>query len=249
MYKKVKNNKGFTIIEVLIVLAIAALILLIVFLAVPALQRSAKNSQRRTDATALSTAINEYIANNNGSLPNDFCASTAGGTTQTYILTDGDNSTGFPTGSDTPSTFKVGNYNLTVQSEGLSAPGVGNAGAKNCSNIAGGSAPKGNAKVIPVGFTVPGLIGDYPLATSGMGYISTLTVGATYTIVGGNGSGGATTAFDGMGAVNGGTCGLAASQGTANPTIKVAYGEAKNFAVVYSIETGSGSYSMQCIGN
>ncbi|HPW47952.1 MAG TPA: prepilin-type N-terminal cleavage/methylation domain-containing protein, partial [Candidatus Saccharibacteria bacterium] len=38
MYKK--DQKGFTIIEVLIVLAIAALILLIVFLAVPALQRN-----------------------------------------------------------------------------------------------------------------------------------------------------------------------------------------------------------------
>jgi prepilin-type N-terminal cleavage/methylation domain-containing protein len=39
IYKQ-KRQQGFTIIEVLIVLAIAALILLIVFLAVPALQRN-----------------------------------------------------------------------------------------------------------------------------------------------------------------------------------------------------------------
>ncbi|MDQ3065292.1 MAG: prepilin-type N-terminal cleavage/methylation domain-containing protein, partial [bacterium] len=41
MLSRIKNNnKGFTIIEVLIVLAIAGLIMLIVFLAVPALQRN-----------------------------------------------------------------------------------------------------------------------------------------------------------------------------------------------------------------
>jgi prepilin-type N-terminal cleavage/methylation domain-containing protein len=40
MSKKLsKKEKGFTIIEVMIVLAIAGLIMLVVFLAVPALQR------------------------------------------------------------------------------------------------------------------------------------------------------------------------------------------------------------------
>ena len=46
----IKNRKdGFTIIEVLIVLAIAGLIMLIVFLAVPALQRNSRNTQRKND--------------------------------------------------------------------------------------------------------------------------------------------------------------------------------------------------------
>lgn len=63
-----KNQKGFTIIEVLIVLAIAGLIMLIVFLAVPALQRNARNTQRSTDSAKLVSAINECIANNNGKL-------------------------------------------------------------------------------------------------------------------------------------------------------------------------------------
>lgn len=66
MKTKLRNQKGFTIIEVLIVLAIAGLILLIVFLAVPALQRNSRNTQRKNDIAALGGAINEYTNNNNG---------------------------------------------------------------------------------------------------------------------------------------------------------------------------------------
>ena len=68
LYKQ-KREQGFTIIEVLIVLAIAALILLIVFLAVPALQRNARNNSRNSDAANLLAAINDYVANNSGQLP------------------------------------------------------------------------------------------------------------------------------------------------------------------------------------
>lgn len=64
-----KNNKGFTIIEVMIVLAIAGLILLIVFLAVPALQRNQRNTQRKNDAAHLAALISEYQSNNNGRSP------------------------------------------------------------------------------------------------------------------------------------------------------------------------------------
>jgi len=64
-----KQEKGFTIIEVLIVLAIAGLIMLVVFLAVPALQRNSRNSQRKSDVSALLGGISEYTSNNNGSLP------------------------------------------------------------------------------------------------------------------------------------------------------------------------------------
>lgn len=64
-----KQNKGFTIIEVLIVLAIAGLIMLIVFLAVPALQRNSRNTQRKNDASKLSGLVAEYVSNNNGNLP------------------------------------------------------------------------------------------------------------------------------------------------------------------------------------
>lgn len=64
-----KSSKGFTIIEVLIVLAIAGLIMLIVFLAVPALQRNSRNTQYRTEASRLLGATQEFVNNNNGTLP------------------------------------------------------------------------------------------------------------------------------------------------------------------------------------
>lgn len=63
------TNKGFTIIETMIVLAIAGLIMLIVFMAVPALQRSSRNTSRKNDAGNISSAISNFISNNNGSLP------------------------------------------------------------------------------------------------------------------------------------------------------------------------------------
>jgi prepilin-type N-terminal cleavage/methylation domain-containing protein len=68
LYKQ-KRAEGFTIIEVLIVLAIAALILLIVFLAVPALQRNSRNNAIKNDASNLLAAVNDYVANNSGKLP------------------------------------------------------------------------------------------------------------------------------------------------------------------------------------
>lgn len=67
--QKTKDQKGFTIIEVLIVLAIAGLILLIVFLAVPALQRNSRNTQAKNAAASVLAAVNEYVTNNNGSMP------------------------------------------------------------------------------------------------------------------------------------------------------------------------------------
>jgi prepilin-type N-terminal cleavage/methylation domain-containing protein len=68
VYKQ-KRQEGFTIIEVLIVLAIAALILLIVFLAVPALQRNARNTQRKSDVANLASAVTNFEGNNSGAIP------------------------------------------------------------------------------------------------------------------------------------------------------------------------------------
>jgi prepilin-type N-terminal cleavage/methylation domain-containing protein len=63
---KTKREEGFTIIEVLIVLAIAGLILLIVFLAIPALQRNQRNNARNSDASRISAAVTECLSNRNG---------------------------------------------------------------------------------------------------------------------------------------------------------------------------------------
>jgi prepilin-type N-terminal cleavage/methylation domain-containing protein len=85
-----KDNKGFTIIEVLIVLAIGGLIMLIVFLAVPALQRNQRNSARNSDASRYSAAITECLANRNGQTASCTAAvvqPSAGTTTQLTTLT------------------------------------------------------------------------------------------------------------------------------------------------------------------
>jgi prepilin-type N-terminal cleavage/methylation domain-containing protein len=70
MLDKIKNRKeeGFTIIEVLIVLAIAGLIMLIVFLAVPALQRNSRNTQRQADASKIASAISACLSAKNGQI-------------------------------------------------------------------------------------------------------------------------------------------------------------------------------------
>lgn len=70
MFSKIKKqSEGFTIIEVLIVLAIAGLIMLIVFLAVPALQRNSRTTQVKNAAGAILTTMNEFVTNNNGQQP------------------------------------------------------------------------------------------------------------------------------------------------------------------------------------
>lgn len=99
--KNSKLQKGFTIIEVLIVLAIAGLILLIVFLAVPALQRNAHNTAAKNDVAGLLGAMNEYVNNNSGSLP----AAQAAGAGATYTVGVAPNATavaklGYFTGAD-----------------------------------------------------------------------------------------------------------------------------------------------------
>ena len=60
---------GFTIIEVVLVLAIAGLIFLMVFLAFPALRRSQQDTQRRQTLAHVKTAVMDYQNNNNGRLP------------------------------------------------------------------------------------------------------------------------------------------------------------------------------------
>ena len=64
-----QKKKGFTIIEVVLVLAIAGLIFLMVFIALPALQRSQRNAQRKNDLSRFMTAVEQYRANNHNQLP------------------------------------------------------------------------------------------------------------------------------------------------------------------------------------
>lgn len=61
--------KGFTIIEVVLVLAIAGLIFLMVFVALPALQSGQRDTARKQDVGNFGTAINNYSSANRGKLP------------------------------------------------------------------------------------------------------------------------------------------------------------------------------------
>lgn len=70
--KNINSKEGFTIIEVVLVLAIAGLIFLMVFIALPALQRSQRDTQRRDDMARFLSQINQYQANNNGRVPTDY---------------------------------------------------------------------------------------------------------------------------------------------------------------------------------
>lgn len=64
-----QKEKGFTIIEVVLVLAIAGLIFLMVFIALPALQRSQRDTARKSDAGIVSSAVASYTGNNRGAFP------------------------------------------------------------------------------------------------------------------------------------------------------------------------------------
>src|SRR5436190_398801 len=67
--KKTLAGHGFTIIEVIIVLAIASVIILIIFLAVPALQANSRNFQRKDYAHYLNTQMEQYKSDHGGSYP------------------------------------------------------------------------------------------------------------------------------------------------------------------------------------
>lgn len=81
--RKMKSGElgGFTIIEVILVLAIAGLIFMMVFIALPVLRRSQRDTQRRQDMVQVENAMTAYQQNNNGKLPT---------TPSTLDPTDGD---------------------------------------------------------------------------------------------------------------------------------------------------------------
>lgn len=90
------NKQGFTIIEVVLVLAIAALIFLMVFIALPALQRGQRDTQRRSDVGRFMASINSFQANNKQSIPVATAGSPPAGRVNlptfvsSYLTVDGD---------------------------------------------------------------------------------------------------------------------------------------------------------------
>jgi len=62
-------KKGFTLIEIVIVLAIAALIMVVVFLAVQGAQRGQRDQFRKDTANRILSSAQAYRGNNSGSAP------------------------------------------------------------------------------------------------------------------------------------------------------------------------------------
>ncbi len=70
--KKRKLYEGFTIIEVVLVLAIAGLIFLMVFLALPALQRAQRDTQRKQTISRIAAALEQARINKRGAAIDDY---------------------------------------------------------------------------------------------------------------------------------------------------------------------------------
>ena len=81
-----QTSPAFTIIEVVLVLAIAGLIFLMVFIALPALQRNQRDTQRKNDIGRVLTALQSYQSNNRGSIPTSWESQL----TTPYLRLDGD---------------------------------------------------------------------------------------------------------------------------------------------------------------
>jgi len=69
--KQLQAQKGFTIIEVVLVLAIAGLIFLMVFIALPALQANQRDTGRKNDVSSILSAVTQFTGNNRGTFPDD----------------------------------------------------------------------------------------------------------------------------------------------------------------------------------
>lgn len=64
-----QRKQGFTVIEVMIVLAIGGFILLMMFAIIPTITRNSRNSQRRQDVSLLVQAVTKFALNNSGGFP------------------------------------------------------------------------------------------------------------------------------------------------------------------------------------
>jgi len=71
MQKKAKSKRGFTLIEILVVIGLIAILATIVLIAInPARQfAQARNTQRTSDVNTILNAIGQYTADNKGTMP------------------------------------------------------------------------------------------------------------------------------------------------------------------------------------
>lgn len=67
--KQLKEQKGFTLIEIIIVLAIAALIILVVLQAVAGAQKSQRDNTRKQEGSRIVSYLTQWASNNGGKYP------------------------------------------------------------------------------------------------------------------------------------------------------------------------------------
>lgn len=144
-----RATSGFTIIEVMIVLAIAGLIMLIVFLAVPALQRNAHNTSIKNDVSNILGAVNEYENNNNGTLPTAVAVSGSTLTVGSSCTTAGSNCATSHVGYVTT----VNNPTATIST---TAPAVGTVNLYSSATCNGNTPVAGSARSIVAYYQLEG---------------------------------------------------------------------------------------------
>ena len=163
------SSEGFTIIEILIVLAVAAIILLVIFLAVPGLQRNQKNNSTKADAGRLVSALSTFEVNNNYSAPGFEAGAT-------FYLNIGSDMTSIYNEANIKSVSPLYNSNITTYcGSGCSASlfnnstilPVGSVHVVAPTYFSGGSgnlptAPTGNTLVMLIGYACPSVLGANP---------------------------------------------------------------------------------------
>lgn len=125
MSKQELKQKGFTIIEVVLVLAIAALIFLMVFIALPALQRNTRDQARKESVGKVASAVTTYQSNKRGAQPanGSQLAGYVDGSSASGTVADAGAESITYTGTSSD-TLVDNNYIVTVDAFGGSATGV-----------------------------------------------------------------------------------------------------------------------------
>lgn len=138
MFKRLKSNSGFTLLEILLAVAALAILAGIVILALNPSKQLAdtRNSQRRTDVNTILNGVYQYAVDNNGTIPAAITVTPTGvcktGGTCTSLIdlsvltTNGKYLVSMPFDPSTSTTNST-NYNISKDANGritVAAPGA-----------------------------------------------------------------------------------------------------------------------------